>query len=229
MKETAEVLLSVVSSGCSRMSPLCTAERLSTYAVVVQEIMVGFRTPSGYLQTMQSLQTIKIPSMIRGKPHAWDPLLCLDWGHKFLEFLKTSTAPGHLIQNSEDDSDEAGSPPRSKLEENCRRVWRVKFTPREGIQSFELDEDTIVAEVCGGDNTDVVEQVERVGFLPVWYFESQVKAVERRMVEVSRASLREDDQRPNQEAPTPQSEHGHARKQEPLARGSPTKVAGWQI
>jgi hypothetical protein len=102
---------------------------------------VGFRTPKGQLTTTQSFKTIQIPRQVRGKPGAWDPSICLDWGHRFLSFLK-STIASHSSANS----------PRS--------VWRVTFTPGDGVTAAPLDQ-------AGIDEVEAGE--DRVGFLPRWY------------------------------------------------------------
>jgi RAT1-interacting protein len=102
---------------------------------------VGFRTPTGELATVQTFKTIQIPRLIQGKPGAWDPLVCLDWGQKFLTFLKEMTGG-----QSADDS-----------------VWRVKFIPKEGVRVVKLDRLAVAEEVVGDE--------DRTGFLPKWYWE----------------------------------------------------------
>lgn len=93
-----------------------------------QEIVVGFRKPSGQLVTTQSFRTTEIPRAVRGKSGGWDPLICLDWGDKFLSFLYT-TLP---VDTGND-------------------VWRVTFTPKVGISAIVLD--TLgVEDVVGGDD-----------------------------------------------------------------------------
>lgn len=111
----------------------------ATVPTILQDIVVGFRTPSGQVTTVQTFKTIQIPRLVRGKPGAWDPAICLGWGHRFLTFLKQT------VLNQKNDS-----------------VWRVRFTPKEGISVAMLDEDG-VADVVGGE--------ERVGFLPRWYWD----------------------------------------------------------
>ncbi|KAF5372761.1 hypothetical protein D9615_010106 [Tricholomella constricta] len=115
-----------------------------SFLLGVPEILVGFRTPSGVLTTIQSFKTIQIPRMVRGKPGSWDPLICLDWGNNFLSFLKD------VVRR---EGSQGGS------------VWRVKFTPQEGT-SIEILDPIGVEDVRGGE--------DRVGFLPTWYWnESQ--------------------------------------------------------
>jgi RAT1-interacting protein len=94
---------------------------------------------------MQSFKTIQIPRLVRNKPGAWDPVLCLDWGHRFLMFLNDAIR---------------GTPPSEDT-----RVWRVKFTPNAGVSIVLLDQDA-VKDVEGGE--------DRVGILPRWYLDSKV-------------------------------------------------------
>ena len=115
-----------------------------SFLLGVPEILVGFRTSQGKLTTLQSFRTIEIPRAVRGKQGAWDPSVCLSWGERLLEFLKC---------NLEESFKTDGSPGEE-------RVWRVKFTPKEGVMLRMLDGDE-VEDVVGGE--------ERVGFLPQWF------------------------------------------------------------
>lgn len=100
---------------------------LQSFLLGVPEIIVGFRTPSGRLTTVQLLRTVEIPRLVRGKPGAWDPSICLEWGDRFLTFLQ------------------------AKVEsESGRQVWRVSFKPRVGITAVMLNE-AEVAEVVNGE------------------------------------------------------------------------------
>ena len=67
--------------------------------------------------------------------------MCLDWGERFLTFLKDS-----ISSSPADDSS----------------VWRVKFVPGSGVSVEELDSSRLEEVVSGED---------RVGFLPTWYWE----------------------------------------------------------
>ncbi|TFK40441.1 RAI1 like PD-XK nuclease-domain-containing protein [Crucibulum laeve] len=98
-----------------------------SFLLGVPEIFVGFRTPAGVVITTQSFKTMELPRLVRGKPGAWDPLVCLAWGHRFLTFLRD------VVQQQ-------GNTP----------VWRAKFVPGSGATVRRLDEDDVV-DVVGGE------------------------------------------------------------------------------
>lgn len=110
---------------------------------------MGFRTPGGVVSTVQKFRTVEIPRLVRGKPSAWDPLLCLDWGKRFLEFVQENVA-------------ESGPEKTS--------VWRVWFSPGTGVRARELD-GTEMAEVEHGE--------DRTGLLPGWYWRGTAAGEER--------------------------------------------------
>jgi RAT1-interacting protein len=85
---------------------------------------------------------MQIPRMIRGKPNAWDPQVCLAWGDLFLSWLRAQLS----------DTDPSSEP----------GVWRVRFTPRSGATLTRLG---------AVDISDVENGEDRVGFLPKWYWE----------------------------------------------------------
>ncbi|KAF8839526.1 RAI1-domain-containing protein [Paxillus ammoniavirescens] len=101
---------------------------MQSFLLGVPEIVVGFRKPSGQLTTTQSFQTVQIPRHVRGKPGAWDPLICLDWGDRFLSFLFNT------VQTK-----------------TGKDVWRVTFTPKVGITATMLD-GAGMEEVVGGED-----------------------------------------------------------------------------
>ncbi|KAF8972217.1 RAI1-domain-containing protein [Flammula alnicola] len=116
-----------------------------SFLLGVPEIVVGFRTPAGVVSTVQSFKTIQLPRLVRGKPGAWDPLVCLDWGYQVLTFLKD------MARGTARDPNGFPVP-----------VWRVKFVPGKGVNVEELDSAGI-EEVANGE--------DRVGFLPKWYWD----------------------------------------------------------
>lgn len=92
---------------------------------------------------------MQIPRMVRDKPGAWEPSVCLDFGQRFLAFLKT------VVQKEDTE-------PRSESHETIPKVWRVKFVPRAGVSVALLDEKG-VSEVTAGES--------RYGFLPNWFWD----------------------------------------------------------
>lgn len=87
--------------------------------------------------------------MVRDKPGAWQPGVCLDFGQRFLAFLKTAV-------QKEDTEFRADASPK---------VWRIKFVPRVGVTMTLLDEKGV---------SEVTADESRYGFLPEWYYD-QVK------------------------------------------------------
>ena len=79
--------------------------------------------------------------MVRGKENAWDPQICLSWGESFLTWIKSNVESGNAAA--------PGS------------VWRVKFTPRVGVELALLSEE---------ERREVEAGEDRVGFLPKSYY-----------------------------------------------------------
>ncbi|KAH9915689.1 RAI1 like PD-XK nuclease-domain-containing protein [Fomitopsis serialis] len=140
-----------------------------SFLLGVPEIVVGFRTPAGQLSTLQSFKTMQIPRLVRGKRGAWDPMVCFDWGHQFLAFLKSVVrgvdADVRAAPHEKEEKHGTGDS-RAEVDEQPEgvadrpRVWRVRFQPKVGISVTLLD-DAGVREVEAGE--------DRVGFLPKWY------------------------------------------------------------
>jgi RAT1-interacting protein len=115
-----------------------------SFLLGVPEIIVGFRDFKGRLQTLQPFKTLEIPRMVRGKPNAWDPNVCLAWGERFLDQVRKWMA-GINTQ----------APTNESLP-----VGRVSFTPGKGV-SFKALDSAEIEEVRAGE--------DRIGFLPSWY------------------------------------------------------------
>ncbi|KAH9921552.1 RAI1-domain-containing protein [Epithele typhae] len=122
---------------------------MQSFLLGVPEVVVGFRTPAGRLTTTQSFKTVQLPRLVRGKPHGWDPQICLYWGQQFISSLRSQIAATLQVENQADGG-------------GMRRVWRVTLSPREGATVRLLD-DVGVQEVVSGD--------DRVGFMPAWFFD----------------------------------------------------------
>lgn len=80
------------------------------------------------MTTTQVFQTVQIPRLVRGKPGAWDPNVCLAWGDQFVSFLRNTIRGG----------------PKDG-------VWRIKFTPKAGVSAVLLG-DVDVKDVEGGED-----------------------------------------------------------------------------
>ncbi|KAJ7761958.1 RAI1 like PD-XK nuclease-domain-containing protein [Mycena maculata] len=108
---------------------------MQSFLLGVPEILVGFRTPAGQVTTTQTFKTVEIPRLVRGKPHAWDPAVCLRWGDAFLAFLKT-----HLKDAPQ------------------TRVWRVSFRPKAGVELRVLGAAGVEEVVAGEERVGFLPQ-----------------------------------------------------------------------
>ncbi|KAL1666853.1 RAI1 like PD-XK nuclease-domain-containing protein, partial [Schizophyllum commune] len=121
-----------------------------SFLLGVPKIVVGFRTPAGVIREIQDFKTMEIPRMVRGKPGAWDPTVCLAWGERFFGWLRERIG------------DASGDQPNATSIHQPAAVWRVRSVPKSGVTVSRLDTEG-VADVEGGE--------DRVGFLPRWYWE----------------------------------------------------------
>ncbi|KAJ6464992.1 RAI1-domain-containing protein [Mycena sanguinolenta] len=145
---------------------------MQSFLLGVPEIIVGFRKPGGEVTTTQTFRTVEIPRLVGGKVHGWNPGRCLAWGEAFLDFLKK-----HVGERPEPgdkgEGDDAGRKGKGKHTHTGAAVWRVTFRPGVGVELRQLD-DVTVRDVESGEEggvKDSKEKVERVGFLPRWYWE----------------------------------------------------------
>ncbi|KAJ6513060.1 RAI1-domain-containing protein [Mycena sanguinolenta] len=141
---------------------------MQSFLLGVPEILVGFRTPGGEVTTTQTFRTVEIPRLVRSKAHGWDPGRCLAWGEAFLEFLKK-----HVPSHKQTEGDGAVAEGKQEDTHAEAAVWRVTFRPSVGVELRQLD-DAALRDVEGGEEggaKDGKEKVERVGFLPRWYWE----------------------------------------------------------
>jgi len=119
-----------------------------SYLLGIPEVFVGFRSPDGIIQSTQSLATLSIPRLVRGKgPHAWDSGVCLDFAERFLKHLRAVMA-----------HDSAASSPSSSASTGQAIIWRISFEPKKGISLRRLVDPSEIDEVRNGE--------DRVGFLP---------------------------------------------------------------
>ncbi|KAK4335761.1 Decapping nuclease, partial [Rhodotorula toruloides] len=124
---------------------------VQSFLLGVPTITVGFRTRAGLLSGLQSFNTLDIPRLVRGKPHAWDPSACLASARSLLAFIHStiSSHPSTLA-----------SPSSS---EDCP-IFRLTFDPSSPtgptVRLRQLNAEEVRQEVLGAKR-----EGERVGFL----------------------------------------------------------------
>ncbi|KAK0264781.1 decapping endonuclease targeting mRNA [Friedmanniomyces endolithicus] len=67
-----------------------------SFLLSVPKIMVGYRTPDGFLTRIAELETQRIPAQVKRGAHTWDGNLCINLTAAFLEFL-TQTVLGDSV------------------------------------------------------------------------------------------------------------------------------------
>ncbi|KAK0940265.1 decapping endonuclease targeting mRNA [Friedmanniomyces endolithicus] len=67
-----------------------------SFLLGVPKIMVGYRTPDGFLNRIVELETQRIPAQVKRGAHTWDGNLCINLTAAFLEFL-TQTVVGNGV------------------------------------------------------------------------------------------------------------------------------------
>ncbi|KAJ6507959.1 RAI1-domain-containing protein [Mycena vitilis] len=162
---------------------------MQSFLLGVPEILVGFRTPAGEVQTLQTFRTVEIPRLVRGKAHGWDPAVCLRWGEAFLGWVgrcvggngqRDGGGPDDPGKERAQDGTRGGEEKEDGKDEKKEKksvpaVWRLTFRPGVGVELVRLDEEgvrDVEREPLGEPNTDDdAKGEERVGFLPRWYWE----------------------------------------------------------
>lgn len=104
---------------------------------------------------------MELPRMVRGKPNAWDPQVCLEWGWKLLTALREAAA--------RDTNTTAGSETSNSKQP---KVWRATFSPGKGVHIRQLDEAEAEDVANDGEHVEEGNKVDRIGFLPRWYLDS---------------------------------------------------------
>jgi RAT1-interacting protein len=59
-----------------------------SFLLGVPKVVVGFRSPNGILETVQEMETQKIPGHVKRGCNSWDGNSCISMTAAFLEFLK---------------------------------------------------------------------------------------------------------------------------------------------
>ncbi|KAF8606578.1 RAI1-domain-containing protein [Ceratobasidium sp. AG-I] len=146
-----------------------------SFLLGVPEVVVGFRNHQGRLTTLQTFQTLALPRMVRGKPGAWDPNICLAFAGKLLQFIRSTleedsqnkkpavgagdTEPAHAGDTAKADASLPAPTPRQ-----MQAVWRLSIRPGEG---------NVTLNKISPEEVEIVQNGEdRVGFLPTWFWNS---------------------------------------------------------
>jgi len=117
-----------------------------SFLLGVPDIFVGFRSSQGIVQSTQPFRTLDIPRIVRGKgQNSWDAGACLDFAERFLAFLRATMSD---------------SPPDPSV------VWRLTFSPKQGIHVRRIEDPRELEEVRNGE--------DRVGFLPSRFYQGRV-------------------------------------------------------
>ncbi|GJN90006.1 hypothetical protein Rhopal_003001-T1 [Rhodotorula paludigena] len=140
---------------------------VQSFLLGVPRITVGFRTRAGELAALQHFNTLEIPRLVRGKPHAWDPAACLASAKELLAFLHAQIKAHEATQRAE-----AALADACDLEDAGMREWpvfRVSFDPAKRLVSLrKLTSDEVRGEVWAAKRPVEGEESEgdgRIGFL----------------------------------------------------------------
>ncbi|GAA5987321.1 hypothetical protein JCM10908_001908 [Rhodotorula pacifica] len=155
---------------------------VQSFLLGVPTVTVGFRTRQGVLAGLQSFQTLEIPRLVRGKPHAWDPKACLASAESLLSFIRQTLAS--QLSSAASPFDPVATPTANAE----HPVFRITFAPSSssssagspglGISIRQLTRHEIEEEVLAGKQT-LEEEGGRVGFLPRKWVEAVYERRER--------------------------------------------------
>jgi len=115
------------------MSPL---NKSCTLTDVAQAVEVGFRDENRLVSTKR-FTTTKIPALVASSARpAWSPAPCLHYAHAVTSMVVRNVLPS--------DPHPPGAAPRdAEAELPLAPVFRLKFTPRRGVQLLRLSEDEV--------------------------------------------------------------------------------------
>lgn len=115
---------------------------------IPQEIVVGYRSKAGILESYETYQTADLPDNVFGQEGGWSPELPLTWGHQVLTLLKDVMQKG----------------PKKTHCTSSAAVWRMEFDMESSALTIrELDDQEVEAVVNGRNYA---------GFLPKWYLDA---------------------------------------------------------
>ncbi|KAK4054989.1 decapping endonuclease targeting mRNA [Microbotryomycetes sp. JL221] len=72
-----------------------------SFLLGVPKVIVGFRDRQGLLQTVQDFNTLDLPRLVRGKPHAWDKRVLLSSATDILTFLTNTLSHNPIVIDKE--------------------------------------------------------------------------------------------------------------------------------
>ncbi|KAG8766502.1 decapping endonuclease targeting mRNA [Ceratobasidium sp. 428] len=140
-----------------------------SFLLGIPEIVVGFRTHQGRLSTLQTFQTLGLPRMVRGKPGAWDPNVCLTFAGKLLRFVRGTLE----ADNREYSEATATSKGKSVGARERNEKKQVEVLPTLWRLSIQPNTRHVVLRKLSQQEVDIVRNGEdRIGFLPTWFYNS---------------------------------------------------------
>lgn len=138
---------------------------MQSFLLGVERVVAGFRDHRGTLVTHQGFSTLDMPRLVRGKPHAWDPMASLNFAHAALTAVRK-----HIHAAMPFD---ACKPPRDAGEAvETYPVFRISLDmanpSSKTLIVSQLSQEDVAAQVQGSPGKD------RVGFLPQSYYKFAV-------------------------------------------------------
>lgn len=134
---------------------------MQSFLLGITKVVVGYRDHKGFIVTHQEFNTLTMPRLVRGKPHAWNPTACLNFASQLLSSIRSHIAT--TIPSS-----------RIPVEEATQKypVHRICFdlTTRQ-VTVSPLEESDVLEQIKGG------EVLGRVGFLLSDYYDMVIKAL----------------------------------------------------
>lgn len=92
---------------------------IQSFLVGIPEIICGYRDDDGIVHRLESIQTHRIPDMIKMLHNPWKPAVCFNFLDKFLAFIKQTVK-----------------------EDNCKVVYLLQWKPHQDITCEKLPPDS---------------------------------------------------------------------------------------
>ncbi|UZJ55933.1 hypothetical protein CBS101457_005253 [Exobasidium rhododendri] len=129
---------------------------MQSFLLGIAMVVVGFRDYKGFLVTHQEFQTLKMPRLVRGKPHEWNPTACLNFASDTIASIRShisASSPQPLPTLEEAEKSDAYPVQRIRFDIASKEIIIVPLSPVE-----------IKEQVKGGNEEG------RVGFLLSDYY-----------------------------------------------------------